>query len=201
MAKGRITRKSNVLRERLTKEDPPAALKGLYAEVEDAFKVLEVKHDEYYTLLLSSKSEPTALSEADAYSLECERIKSELNSLVTKKCGAGKHSSETTIKVKPLAPPVFSGEMRSYGTFKKDYMRLIVPMYGEDAYALKKCLNGDALSCVEGVEDKFKEMFRRLDNKYGNKCKLTESIVSELKNLKPVQEGDSKKVGSHDKSR
>ena len=47
---------------------------------------------------------------------------------------------------------------------------------------------------MEGVEDKFEEMFSRLDSKYGNACKLTESIVSELKSLKPLQEGDSRRL-------
>lgn len=55
--------------------------------------------------------------------------------------------------------------MRSYGTFKKDYMRLIVPVYGKEAYALTKYLTGEALTCVEGVEDEFEEMFCRLDSK------------------------------------
>ena len=72
-------------------------------------------------------------------------------------------------------------------------MRLIVPVYGRDAYALALCLTGEALACV-GVEDEFEEMFRRLDSKYGNSCKLTEFIVSELKSLKPLQEGDSKRL-------
>ncbi|XP_068223879.1 uncharacterized protein [Palaemon carinicauda] len=101
---------------------------------------------------------------------------------------------ETLIKVKRLDPPEFSGDMRNYGTFKRDYMRLIVPFHGQDAYALKKCLSGEALTCVEGVEDEFEEMFRRLDDKYGNPCKLTEAIVSELKSLKPLNDGDSKRL-------
>lgn len=89
--------------------------------------------------------------------------------------------------------------MRNYGTFKKDDMRLIVPVYGKDVYALKKCLTGETLKCVEGVDDDFGEMFSRHDDKYGNSCKLRECIVSELKSLRPLQDGDTKKVNSHDK--
>ena len=47
---------------------------------------------------------------------------------------------------------------------------------------------------MEGVEEKFEEMFSRLDSKYGTACKLTESIVSELKSLKPLQEGDLRRL-------
>ena len=195
LAKGSFTRKVNVLRERFDADDPCTVLRGLYTEVEEAFKILEVKHECYFSMLLSDESESSAVSEAEAYILACERTKSELYSLITQKGTAQRNINDTAIKVRPpLDPPIFSGDTRSYGTFKKDYMRLIVPMYGRDAYALKKCLAGDALTCVEGVEDEFQEMFSRLDNKYGNPCKLTESIVSELKNLKPVQDGDSKRL-------
>lgn len=193
IAKGRFTRKSSVLRERLNENDPPAVLRGLYTEVEAAFKALEVKHEQYYAALLSDKPESKALSEAEEYILDCERSKSVLYSLVTKKCVVEENKAETAMKVKRLDPPIFWGDMRSYGTFKKDHLRLIVPVYERDAYALTKSLTGEALACVEGVEDEF-EMFRHLDSKYGNPCKLTESIVSELKSLKPLQEGDSKRL-------
>lgn len=53
IAKGRFTRKCNVLRERLDKDDPATVVKGLYAEVEDAFQALEVKHERYYSRLPS----------------------------------------------------------------------------------------------------------------------------------------------------
>ena len=70
--------------------------------------------------LLSDKTDSTALNEAEEYILDCERSKSVLYSLVTKKCVAGKNITETAIKVKRLDRPIFSGNMRSYGTFKKD---------------------------------------------------------------------------------
>ncbi|XP_068236892.1 uncharacterized protein [Palaemon carinicauda] len=39
-------------------------------------------------------------------------------------------------------------------------------------------------------------MFRRLDDKYGNPCKLTDAIVSELKSLKLLHDGDSKRLAA-----
>ena len=136
IAKGRFTRKSNVLRERLEEDDPPDVLKGLYTEVEEAFKALEVKHDQYYAALFSDKSESKALSESEEYILDCERSKSVLYSLVTKRCVIETSKPETAMKVKRIDPTTFSGNMRSYDTFKKDYMRLIVLVYGKDSYAL-----------------------------------------------------------------
>lgn len=35
------------------------------------------------------------------------------------------------------------------------------PLYGDDPYALKSCLVGEALDCVEGVNDDYTVMFQR----------------------------------------
>lgn len=75
VTKGRLTRKSNVLKERLDEDDPPAVLRGLYTEVEEAFKALQVKHKQYYAELLQGKPDSAVLREADDYILECERSK------------------------------------------------------------------------------------------------------------------------------
>ena len=67
LAKGSFTRKVNVLRERFDADDPCTVLRGLYTEVEEAFKILEVKHECYFSMLLSDESESSAVSEAEAY--------------------------------------------------------------------------------------------------------------------------------------
>ncbi|KAK4319307.1 hypothetical protein Pmani_009766 [Petrolisthes manimaculis] len=78
----------------------------------------------------------------------------------------------TRVNVKSSDPPKFSGNIRDYPTFRKDYERLVTNNYGENPYALKSCLTGDALAVVRGVEDSFSEMVKRLDDKFGNSVKL-----------------------------
>ena len=65
--------------------------------------------------------------------------------------------------------------------------------YGKDPFAFISCLLGEALECVKGVEDSYDAMLERLKVKYGNPCKITESIIREVKLLKTIPEGDSKK--------
>ena len=67
------------------------------------------------------------MSEAEAHILDCERSKSVLCLYVTKKCATEKDNLETAIRVTRLDPNIFSGDMRSYGTFKND--SIIVPVY------------------------------------------------------------------------
>lgn len=52
-----------------------------------------------------------------------------------------------------LEPPIFSGKVREYRTFRSDYYRLMIPSYGMDAYVLRQSLKGEALSVIKGIED------------------------------------------------
>jgi hypothetical protein len=98
-----------------------------------------------------------------------------------------------TFKVKKLDAPTFTGNIRQYPSFKVDYERHMLPSYGCDSYALKQCLSGEALRVVKGVDNDFEEMFRRLDLKYGRPEKLADNVLSELKGLKNIPEGDHMK--------
>ena len=64
--------------------------------------------------------------------------------------------------------------------------------YGEDPYALRSCLSGSALDTVRGAEDNFQEMFRRLENAYGDPRKIVDTVIHDVKTLKPVADGDNK---------
>ena len=46
-----------------------------------------------------------------------------------------KKDEKSRIRTKKLDAPVFSGNLREYPTFKKDYATHMYPVYGEDAYA------------------------------------------------------------------
>ena len=104
-----------------------------------------------------------------------------------------KKNEESKLKTKKLDAPTFSGNLREYPTFKRDYERHMHPVYGNDAYALRGCLKGNAEKVVRGVEDNYQEMFHRLDKKYGCEEKLVDSVMGELKGLKRIQEGDVSK--------
>ena len=65
--------------------------------------------------------------------------------------------------------------------------------YGKDSYALRSCLCGSALEVIKGVEDDYDKMFQRLDNAYGDPRKFVDTIVHDIKSIKPIQDGDSRK--------
>ena len=53
-------------------------------------------------------------------------------------------------------------------------------------------MSGEALKTVQGVDDNFTAMFKRLDMKYGREERIAESVLYELKSLKKVSDGDNK---------
>ena len=58
------------------------------------------------------------------------------------------------------------------------------------AYVLKSCLTGPPFYDVCNVDGDIKEMWKRLNEKYGQPSKLADIIVLDIKNLKAVKEED-----------
>ena len=99
------------------------------------------------------------------------------------------------IKMERMKLPVFSGIVREYPTFKRDFDAQVLQEYSEEElpYALKTCLRGEALDVIKNVDDDLAKMWERLKDKYGRASKLTDAIMIEIKKLKQVNEGDDKR--------
>lgn len=52
---------------------------------------------------------------------------------------------------------------------------------------------GKALEVVKGVEKDYSKMFECLDDKFGNRSKIVDAVIREIKTLRPIPEGKSKK--------
>ncbi|XP_037773212.1 uncharacterized protein LOC119568872 [Penaeus monodon] len=103
-----------------------------------------------------------------------------------------KATDKPKVKVKRFEPPKFEGNLREYPTFKEDYKNLVQSEYGADPYALKMCLGGEALQTIKGSEGNYDEMFKRLDDKFGNPRKIVDLVISDLKSLRKISDGDTK---------
>ena len=179
----------------------------MVADLESAYKDMEMKHQNY-TELLDSEDEDDKQDLAEKEE-DMERVYQELcaartdyakldknqkSSKVTKPSVTAHAKTTEQLKMKRLDTPTFTGKIRDYPSFKNDFKNHVVAAYGEDPFALKGCLSGDALSTVKGVDNDYDEMFRRLDLKYGRPEKLTDAVLAELKKLKQIPDNDYKKV-------
>ena len=60
-------------------------------------------------------------------------------------------------------------------------------------YALMSCLDKGSQIIVKNIDDNLDEMWKRLDENYGQPSKLADIIMREIKKLRVVKEGDDKK--------
>ncbi|XP_047499242.1 uncharacterized protein LOC125046242 [Penaeus chinensis] len=195
IAKGKFTRKVTLCKEGIDRGDDLLVLKTNYEEVIEAFKCLECKNDELIQFISDNedKLENKNLGEeAEQYILDSERLKNELCAKIFMTKSEEKATDKPKVKVKRFEPPKFEGNLREYPTFKEDYKNLVQSEYGTDPYALKMCLGGEALQTVKGSEGNYNEMFKRLDDKFGNPRKIVDLVISDLKSLRKISDGDTK---------
>lgn len=84
--------------------------------------------------------------------------------------------------MKPIDGPKISGNTHHYATFCNDYKRIMMPVFGREAFHLGASLERDAAEVVVGTEDDFDEMMKCLDHAYSNPAKLTDCIIGEIRN-------------------
>ena len=190
-AKGKLTRKVTLLKEGVDRGDPLTACRNNYKGVLEAFRCLEEKNDEILEFVVENSLETRLSDEAQQYILESEREKNVAQALLCKVESEQDLSCKPKVKVKAFEPPKFCGDIREYPNFKEDFQNLVKNVYGADPYALRMCLSGDALQTVRGAESNYDEMFQRLDDKYGNARKIVDLVISDIKCLRKIIDGDT----------
>ena len=192
-AGSKFTRQFNVLDDRSGSNTHNARLELLHKELEDAFGELDSANSEYLEFLESDDEE---FEEAEKYmdtsyrkyyDAGCRIDGEDVDNLKE----STQAISKKTINVKKLDAPKFSGKIRDYPTFKKDYKHYMEPNYGEDSYALRSCLSGKALDTVFGVDGDYEHMWKRLDTVFGDTEKIVDAVLFDLKALVPIKEGES----------
>ncbi|XP_068713032.1 uncharacterized protein [Montipora foliosa] len=91
--------------------------------------------------------------------------------------------------------PSFNGTIREYPQFKQDFQKQVMPTLDKNSacYILRSCLEREPAETVKGVDDDIKEMWKRLDEKYGDPAKLTDAIINTIQDIRPIKEGENKR--------
>ena len=89
--------------------------------------------------------------------------------------------------------PRFEGELREYPQFKNDFQKQVMPHLSRDTapYTLRSCLGKEPLARVKSVDD-INEMWKRLDEIYGDPTKVMEAITNDIRRFRFIKEGESK---------
>ena len=99
-----------------------------------------------------------------------------------------------SFKYKKLDFPRFSGIIRNFATFKRDFKDVIQDPGCYDkkhmSHILRhECLTGDAKNLVYNIHE-FDDLWKKLDDKYDDEGEVVEQITKQITSLKKVEEED-----------
>ena len=91
----------------------------------------------------------------------------------------------TNIKIENVKFEIFEGDLRSYGRFKEEFIQHIRPTFKseKEAFVLKSYLAKNIREEVDNLGEDAVAIWKRLDEKYGNKRKLIDCILADIKKL------------------
>ena len=189
-AKRKYTRKCNAFIELSKRDEHFLVMRAKFADIREAYKEIDKANDRLVIVINTTASHgamDSLLDECDDFMKDIDSTLDHIRAVYANH-SLGSSSKQSNILVKPLDTPRFSGNIREYSSFRQDFHRLMTEKYGKDAYVLRSCLVGAAMETVQGVEDDYDEMFYRLYKTYGDPRKFVDTIVHDLKYLRPVPE-------------
>ena len=77
----------------------------------------------------------------------------------------------------------FGGDLRRYPRFKEEFLKYVKPTFkpSEEAFVLKSYLERHVRNDIENLGEDANAIWQRLDEKYGNKRRLIDAIICEVK--------------------
>ena len=110
--------------------------------------------------------------------------------------GVSVSNSSSNTKNERLKNPTFSGDIRTYMKFKKDFKEIVEPNYqgAQLSYVLREsCLQGHAKALVQNI-DKVEDIWEKLKDRYGDTMHLVEIVIKELNELPVMKGSDDRKL-------
>ena len=104
--------------------------------------------------------------------------------------------ASSSIKLEKIRFRQFAGDIRQYPKFKAEFIKHIQPLCSpnEVAFVLRSHLSDEIYYDIENLGDNMDIIWARLDRKYGDKCKLVDKIMSELKSISICHDSDNSSI-------
>ena len=108
----------------------------------------------------------------------------------------GKTSQLNLMRTEKMKLPSFSGNIRNYARFKRDFKDIVLPLYPDPIHQIfvikENCLKGPARTLIENMED-MDAIWNRLDDKYGDRIDLVDVVIKELEGLPSMKGNEDQK--------
>ena len=120
----------------------------------------------------------------DAYYETCNKIEV-FKSKYKPNIGNVDNSPSSTVRVEKLRFQTLDGDIRKYPKFKAEFRKYIHPLCKPDkiAFILRSYLIDEISEEVDSLGDDIDQIWKRLDEKYGDPGKLVDAIMSEIKQM------------------
>ena len=120
---------------------------------------------------------------------------------VTTKVVEGKPSERRPgLKLDRLSVPTFSGNIRAYAKFKREFNNTVALEFPDPQvkllYLQNQCIQGAAKDCIKNLTD-FDSAMERLDDKYGRPRFVIDDIIRDLSRRKLPEDESAKVIALH----
>ena len=182
----------NVIETRANDENAGMALRKTERDIELALADCKSAH----TKLLEISNEVTVENEIEWI----RRIQIRYNEIIEKiqtftaiTENRNNARQNCVLRMEKAKMPSFNGTIREYPQFKQDFQKQVMPTLDKDSacYILRSCLEKEPAETVKGIDEDIKEMWKRLDEKYGDPAKLTDAIINTIQDIRPIKEGEN----------
>ncbi|XP_078370325.1 uncharacterized protein LOC144654092 [Oculina patagonica] len=182
-------------------------MKKLQSQLGDAFSQCKMAHDKLLELLdrQSAETEIKWIAIVQGkYNELVEQLENHIDADENKdsnptggdfKVKQAACATSTNLHLEKIRMPRFEGELREYPRFKSDFQKQVMPHLTRDTapYTLRSCLGKEPLARVKSVDDDIEEMWKRLDEIYGDPTKVADVIINDIRRVKAVKEGENKR--------
>ena len=134
-----------------------------------------------------------AQAEDMAWIEELYRMRSDVNRKAADHIQRIATKKDCIIKLEKMKLPNFDGEIRTYAKFKSDFNKYMISANKSNepsSYVLSESERVKAI--IINVEDKIGLIWKRLDEKYDGPSKLADMVISDVRKIKYIREGDIK---------
>ena len=193
MFKEELSDANRLLESRDESRKTQSALRKTQQSLESAWLDCKAANDKYLEVL--SKDEAT--SKID-WIIDVQRRFNKAIDEVEAEIANQEHERKSTIsniQLEKIKMPYFDGNLRDYPRFKKDFDVQVMPNLNEKTapYTLRSCLGKEPITSLRGIDDDIKEMWKRLDEKYGDPAKIADLVIDSVRRYRFIKEGEDKR--------
>jgi hypothetical protein len=194
-AKRQFTRSMKSLSDALKVPDiPTSTLERRFSELKKKWDTAQEAHDGYSAFTEELEAEDSAnlddwidslASDFDQIEIKTDAKVQQMNAKETLgEPGSRKQSVSTVgaVNIERMKFPRFEGEIRRFPQFREEFMKYVAPLYQEEqrAFVLKSYLTDSVREEVENCGEDYNAIWKRLDQRFGDRGKLINTILDEV---------------------